>query len=648
MGTAKLDINMHHNLNGPVIDQCNFPKTDSQSKNTNNSPNQVKPKVVIDWECVNSECSVIGSNLKQSENYETSQVKTASKYVIGFYGQASKDDHRNDKTNKIRKKRKVCLPCEKKAIDAQDAMLAKLADNQSVITEKLFPTCKDVVVIEDSDEEPITDTSSDSEIELEFEKESTELSSEQDVEMKLEMEISAVLNKFNIDQQTKDTVKIINDRLDNLETDYIETDEVLKNIEKEVDRIRATFYQPFRPVPKFLEPLDLNLAETSSLRERELLLKTNSATSESSIREIVHHSSTANLSTLQNVAGLPPPGKLERPELLTSEKVYVVRGNILNVWNVASVVELVPGADKKYKLRFESSKDGNIVSSYFKTVSAKYLAYNYPASVKLSVGTRIIAIYNENQIDDRSQSPQLPGEYYSGIIAEPPKAMNKHRYLVFFDDGYASYIKHQDIRVVCQQTEPNGNISGVWDDIHPNSKEFIKKYLIQYPERPMVRLMQNQTVRTEWEGSWWYTKVEAVDASLVKLIFHVNGRRESVYRGSTRLEPLYLEMQQQKKRAEQIILNQQAAAEAQGGKTQNINKFMPRNRVEGYKKNRPYVEYTRQPDLDSPSHEDQPVRRAVAKKSTGSKRSPPQITESLTDKPSWDKRVSRINHIFYK
>lgn len=334
---------------------------------------------------------------------------------------------------------------------------------------------------------------------------------------------------------------------------------------------------------------------------------------------------------------------LDRPELKINEKVYAVRGNILNVWKKSDVVEVLPGAELKYKLRFESLKDGKCESSYFKILSAKHMAYNRIVSVRLQVGTRIIAIYNDHQQDDRSQSSQIEGEYYSGIVAEPPKAMNKHRYLVFFDDGYASYIKHQDIRVVCKQTESDGNVSGVWDDIHQNSREFIRKYLLQYPERPMVRLMQGQTVRTEWEGSWWYTRVETVDASLVRLIFHVNGRKESVYRGSTRLEPLYLEMQQQKKRAEHIFLNQQTAAEADGEKaTYNVNRFMPRNRIEGYKKNRPYVEYTRQVETDSPSQDTQPVRRAVAKKSTGSKRSPPQTIESLTEKPSWDKRVSKI------
>ena len=77
--------------------------------------------------------------------------------------------------------------------------------------------------------------------------------------------------------------------------------------------------------------------------------------------------------------------------------------------------------------------------------------------------------------------------------------MNSFRYLVFFDDGYASYIKHEDIRVVCQQTE-----NAVWEDVHSNSRDFVKKYLQQYPERPMVKLSLQQNVSVELEGSIYF------------------------------------------------------------------------------------------------------------------------------------------------
>ena len=93
------------------------------------------------------------------------------------------------------------------------------------------------------------------------------------------------------------------------------------------------------------------------------------------------------------------------------------------------------------------------------------------------MGTRIIAIYEE---PDAALHGAEKADFYSGVVAEPPKGMNRFRYLVFFDDGYASYIDHRNVRVVCQQS------GDVWEDVHINSREFIKKYLMQYPERPMV------------------------------------------------------------------------------------------------------------------------------------------------------------------
>jgi histone-lysine N-methyltransferase SETDB1 len=115
----------------------------------------------------------------------------------------------------------------------------------------------------------------------------------------------------------------------------------------------------------------------------------------------------------------------------------------------------------------------------------------------------------------------------------------------------------------------------------------------------MVKLAIGQVVRTEWESSWWLTSVEAVDASLVKLHFHINDRREWVYRGSTRLGPLFLEFQEQKKLLES------------GNRATVSRRNVTLNR------NRPYIEYTRQTDDDASV--DQPIKRAVARKSTATK-----------------------------
>ena len=119
-----------------------------------------------------------------------------------------------------------------------------------------------------------------------------------------------------------------------------------------------------------------------------------------------------------------------------------MRGSILNDWKEGVVIEINDkDGEKLYKLRFETTVAGKTTKNIqTKILALKHLAYYDPATVRLQVGTRIIGIFKE------SEDGMVAGSYYSGIVAEPPKQMNKHRYLVFFDDGYASYIHHANIR----------------------------------------------------------------------------------------------------------------------------------------------------------------------------------------------------------
>jgi len=180
-----------------------------------------------------------------------------------------------------------------------------------------------------------------------------------------------------------------------------------------------------------------------------------------------------------------------------------------------------------------------------KIVTGRHLAYPNPSPVLLTVGTRVISIFEDEETGgERSHDPNRQENYYSGLIVEPPKSMNKYRYLVFFDDGYAQYVKHERILLVCECSR------NVWEDIHPKSRDFIKNYLEQYPERPMVKLQPGQVVKTEWDGKWWIARVVQVDGSLVKMHFDADDRTEWIYRGSTRLAPLYAAQAQAQARAE--------------------------------------------------------------------------------------------------
>ncbi|XP_077577786.1 histone-lysine N-methyltransferase SETDB1-B [Stigmatopora nigra] len=170
----------------------------------------------------------------------------------------------------------------------------------------------------------------------------------------------------------------------------------------------------------------------------------------------------------------------------------------------------------KYKVKFDKGKS---------LLSGNHVAYDYnPTLESLFVGARVVAKYKD------SQQMWL----YAGIVAEMPSTKNQMRFLIFFDDGYASYVNLPDLFPVRKP------LKRTWEDIEDAScRDFIEEYITAYPSRPMVLLKVGQFTKTEWEGTWWKSKVEEVDGSLVKILFLDDKRTEWIYRGSTRLEPMF-------------------------------------------------------------------------------------------------------------
>nr|XP_044993891.1 histone-lysine N-methyltransferase SETDB1 isoform X1 [Jaculus jaculus] len=178
---------------------------------------------------------------------------------------------------------------------------------------------------------------------------------------------------------------------------------------------------------------------------------------------------------------------------------------------------LAEGLGKKYKVKFDNKGKS--------LLSGNHIAYDYhPPADKLFVGSRVVAKYKDgNQV-----------WLYAGIVAETPNIKNKLRFLIFFDDGYASYVTQSELYPVCRP------LKKTWEDIEDVScRDFIEEYITAYPNRPMVLLKSGQLIKTEWEGTWWKSRVEEVDGSLVKILFLDDKRCEWIYRGSTRLEPMF-------------------------------------------------------------------------------------------------------------
>lgn len=57
------------------------------------------------------------------------------------------------------------------------------------------------------------------------------------------------------------------------------------------------------------------------------------------------------------------------------------------------------------------------------------------------------------------------------------------------------------------------------------------EYVKKYPERAVVRLKKDQTVKVQFNGSWQKTKVIELDGMMVKLYFE-DGHYEWLYRGN--------------------------------------------------------------------------------------------------------------------
>ncbi|XP_072536590.1 histone-lysine N-methyltransferase SETDB1-B isoform X2 [Salminus brasiliensis] len=175
------------------------------------------------------------------------------------------------------------------------------------------------------------------------------------------------------------------------------------------------------------------------------------------------------------------------------------------------------GNSFKYKVKFENKGKS--------LLSGNHVAFDYhPTLERLYVGARVVAKYKDgNQV-----------WLYAGIVAEMPNSKNRMRFLIFFDDGYASYVGLPELYPVCRPLQKS------WEDIEDEScRDFIQEYITAYPNRPMVLLKPGQIIKTEWEGTWWRSRVEEVDGSLVKMLFLDDKRSEWIYRGSTRLEPMF-------------------------------------------------------------------------------------------------------------
>jgi hypothetical protein len=114
-----------------------------------------------------------------------------------------------------------------------------------------------------------TDSSSESEFEIEVSTSSSSSSNSSDVETSKNSKfdffsklVDEEVKKLNVTSQIDNAIKKLTRDMDTMMPDVENIERDFIDVEKMVDEMRENLYRPFRPVPQFLEPLDLNDAES--------------------------------------------------------------------------------------------------------------------------------------------------------------------------------------------------------------------------------------------------------------------------------------------------------------------------------------------------------------------------------------------------
>ncbi|XP_075988630.1 SET domain bifurcated histone lysine methyltransferase eggless [Anticarsia gemmatalis] len=639
---------------------------DSGGKDSDPKP-QLPELVERRWKCINSMCT---SGVRE---YIVADGATAAYY------DASK-----------KRRPMVCRPCADALRDRKQKLVTDIKNMVPLLQLDMSATSQDLVEVLDSDSED------DDQGPMEHDDENRETIGEETAKF-LEDNLGDLFNdtwkKYNLEERLKETQDELNAEIDRLQKESMEINTMLVDCQRTTDKLRFDFYATFEQEMEELPPLliyetpdfkyigpDMGKAapakkepESRLVAKRKLAAassnqssakrpaiplgyasledsridsnesrspidyrcdsaETRSVASTTSDTKSYSKSdasksdddkdiSVVKLSAESAPADLPPPGELSRPPLRVGMNIFAMK-NAFGPWFKGKITEIVPKGNSPNAFTMCRVKFEHKMKTTSKVLPARCIAYAEPADVRMTIGTRVIALFKASTRDT----------YYSGVIAEIPNPVNSYRYLVFFDDGYAQYVKHRDTRIVAEFSPL------VWEEVHPFSREFVREYLMAYPERPMVRLHEGQSLKTEWNGKWWSSTVLKVDASLAQVMFVDDGRREWVYRGSTRLAPLFLEL---------------AAAERHTGRPRP----MPRTK-QLRQSDMPYVEYTRSdgqaktqthttPQLRQMTREQQEEelrrQRAVAKKSTAIPLlSSPYTTTGPSVNPLLEGEISRV------
>ncbi|CAG9797715.1 unnamed protein product [Chironomus riparius] len=454
-------------------------------------------------ECINPECP----RNKDDEYLESPSFVLSMYYIV-------------KKPTKIQW---VCSTCYNEALETYEELCSKFLSNDPWVKVKI-PKKQDLVEIIDSDEEDET-----SEAERKLRNEKALIVFDAEVEQEVEDILTDLTTKIDIKMQIEEEYKLIESKINRNEKSLQEMNEEIKMLERKSYVLYDELYSFNRPKIQRRPSLNLEieLPDSSNSNNRPTSLLDRSKP-EVSITPVIRSN---------NNTGALPPKAIMTPSAIENDKIcYAIRqrGVQMPHWMPCQIIEEMSNQDgKKFKVKFCDNLPNSLTIISGKEVSLSAI------SDKLEIGARVIALFPRSVARNKHQAPLPQKRYLPGVIGEKLTQYNKRRYLVFCDYGQVKYCSPNEVREIQEVSE------NVWDDVHPNLRQFIRDYLESKTNRSraLLNVRVNTQILTERAGNWRKTIVQEVDCSLVKVYFTAEHVSEWLYRGSKRLYTMYQQTQ---------------------------------------------------------------------------------------------------------
>ncbi|PZC71685.1 hypothetical protein B5X24_HaOG212738, partial [Helicoverpa armigera] len=353
----------------------------------------------------------------------------------------------------------VCLPCAQVVADRNQNLIRGIKNLTPLLDLEMAKLSQDLVEISDSESE-------DEDMTPDEPKESIGDEGAKFVEDNLVKYLNDTWKKYDMDNRLKETQIMLDEEIEKMERDSVEIDAMLNECQAATDKLRNELYATFEcrrhelppivlydtPDTKFVgfesDPhADSTAASTETTDNRQAKRRLSSSSEVPAKRPAIplgytpldtqpnkdpkaaiplpdvkmdddKDISVVKLSAEAAPAELPPPGEISRPPLRVSMAVYAMK-NAFGPWLKGKVLDIQPknpsaGAPFSVcRIKFDHKRQAN-----GKVLPARCIAYSEPADVRMTIGTRLIALFKDSSKRE---------SFYSGVVAEIPNPVNSYR-----------------------------------------------------------------------------------------------------------------------------------------------------------------------------------------------------------------------------